>query len=61
MDLAKCADIVCPVLSVLSANPQKIAEDPYNYGGAFDEWGYTAINMLRSLGLQRVVGIIQHM
>ena len=24
MDLAKCADIVCPVLSVLSANPQKI-------------------------------------
>ena len=36
MDLAKCADIVCPVLSVLSANPQKIVEDPYNSGGAFD-------------------------
>jgi hypothetical protein len=36
IDLAKCADIVCPVLSVLSANPQKIVEDPFNYAGAFD-------------------------
>jgi len=24
IDFAKCADIVCPVVSVLSANPQKI-------------------------------------
>jgi hypothetical protein len=24
VDLAKCADIVCPVVSVLSANPQRI-------------------------------------
>lgn len=30
IDLAKCADIVCPVVSVLSANPQKIVEDPFN-------------------------------
>ena len=52
IDLAKCADIVCPILSVLSANPQKIVEDPYNYAGAFDEAGYTTINLLRSLGLQ---------
>ena len=61
MDLAKCADIVCPVLSVLSANPQRIVEDPYNYAGAFDDQGYTTINLLRSLGLPRVVGIIQHL
>lgn len=61
MDLAKCADIVCPVVSVMSANPQKIVEDPYNYAGAFDDAGYTIINLLRSLGLPRVVGLIQHL
>ena len=60
IDLAKCADIVCPVLSVLSANPQKIVEDPYNYAGAFDQDGYTVINLLRSLGLPRVIGLFQH-
>ena len=60
LDLAKCADIVCPVVSLLSANPQRIVEDPFNYAGAFDEAGYTTINMLRSLGLPRVVGLIQH-
>lgn len=60
LDLAKCADIVCPVLSVLSANPQKIVEDPFNYAGAFDEAGYITINLLRSLGLPKVVGLIQH-
>ena len=36
IDLAKCADIVVPVVSVMSANPQKIVEDPFNYAGAFD-------------------------
>jgi hypothetical protein len=36
IDLAKCADIVCPVLSALAANPQRITEDPLNFGGAFD-------------------------
>jgi len=60
LDLAKCADIVCPVVSLLSANPQRIVEDPFNYAGAFDEAGYTTINMLRSLGLPRVIGLIQH-
>lgn len=52
---------MCPVLSVKSANPQKIVEDPYNYAGAFDESGYTIINLLRSLGLPKVVGLIQHL
>ena len=61
MDLAKCADIVCPLISVLSANPQKIVEDPYNYAGAFDEAGYATINLLRSLSLPRVVGLMQHL
>ena len=61
IDLAKSADIVCPVLSVLSANPQRITEDPLNYGGAFDEAGYATINLLRSLGLPRVVGLLQHL
>ncbi len=60
IDLAKCADIVCPILSVKSANPQRIVEDPLNYAGAFDESGYTIINLLRSLGLPKVVGLIQH-
>jgi hypothetical protein len=36
-------------------------EDPHNYGGAFDEAGYATINLLRSLGLPKVVGIIQHL
>jgi len=36
IDLAKCADIVCPVVSALSANVQKIVEDPLNYAGTFD-------------------------
>lgn len=61
MDLAKCADIVCPVVSTLSANVQKITEDPYNYAGTFDEAGYATINLLRSLGLPKVVGVIQHL
>jgi len=61
IDLAKSADIVCPVISALSANPQKIVEDPFNYGGAFDEAGYTTINLLRSLGLPKVVGLVQHL
>jgi len=45
---------------VLSANPQKIVEDPFNYAGAFDEAGYVTINLLRSLGLPKIVGLIQH-
>ncbi len=61
MDLAKCADIVCPVVSTLSANVQRIVEDPFNFGGAFDEAGYATINLLRSLGLPKVVGLIQHL
>ena len=61
IDLAKSADIVCPVISALAANPQKITEDPLNYGGAFDEAGYATINLLRSLGLPKVVGLIQHL
>lgn len=49
------------MLSALAANPQRITEDPLNYGGAFDEAGYATINLLRSLGLPRVVGLIQHL
>lgn len=61
IDLAKTADIVCPVVSALAANPQRITEDPLNYAGAFDEAGYATVNLLRSLGLPRVVGLIQHL
>ena len=60
IDLAKCADIVCPVVSALSANVQKIVEDPLNYAGTFDYAGYSTINLLRSLGLPKVIGLIQH-
>jgi hypothetical protein len=61
MDLAKCADIVCPVVSLLSADANNIVQDPYNYARAFDEAGYSTINLLRTLGLPKVVGIIQHL
>ena len=61
MDLAKCADIICPVISVQAADPQRITQDPFNYAGAFDESGYAVINLLRSLSLPRVVGLMQHL
>lgn len=61
IDLAKCADIVCPVVSALAANPQRITEDPFGNAGTFDEAGYATVNLLRSIGVSRVVGLIQHL
>jgi len=48
LDLAKCADIICPIVSCRAANIQQIAFDPLNECKAFDEFGYAVINMLRS-------------
>lgn len=60
IDLAKCADIICPILSCKSTNTQGMNLDPYIEGKAFDETGYTILNMLRSIGVPSTVGIIQH-
>ena len=61
MDLAKCADIICPVLSCKSTNTQGMNLDPHVSGKAFDEAGYTILNRLRSFGVPTTVGIIQHL
>ena len=60
MDLAKCADIICPVLSCKSTNTQGMNLDPYIEGKAFDEIGYMILNMLRGFGVPTTVSIIQH-
>jgi len=36
IDLAKCADIICPILSCKSTNTQGMNLDPYIEGKAFD-------------------------
>lgn len=61
IDLAKCADIICPVLSCKSTNTKGMNLDPYLQGKAFDDTGYTILNMLRSFGVPTTVGIIQHL
>jgi pre-rRNA-processing protein TSR1 len=61
IDLAKCADIICPVLSCKETNPQGMNLDPYSEGKAFDETGYTILNLLRSMGVPNTIGIIQHL
>lgn len=61
IDLAKCADIICPILSCKSTNTQGMNLDPYAEGKAFDDTGYTILNMLRTLGVPTTVGIIQHL
>lgn len=61
IDLAKCADIICPVLSCKSTNSKGISLDPYQEGKAFDEIGYSTMNILKSLGLAECIGVIQHL
>jgi pre-rRNA-processing protein TSR1 len=61
IDLAKCADIICPVLSCKSTNTQGMNLDPFIEGKAFDDIGYTILNMLRSFGVPTTVGVIQHL
>lgn len=61
IDLAKCADVICPVLSCKSTNTQGMNLDPYAEGKAFDDTGYTILNMLRTLGVPTTVGVIQHL
>lgn len=61
MDIIKCADIICPVLSCKSTNVQCMQLDPHEKGGAFDETGYIILNMVRSLGTPSTVGIVQHL
>lgn len=59
MDVIKCADIICPVLSCRSTDTQKMSLDPHEKGGAFDEIGYIMVNMIRSMGTPAIIGIIQ--
>lgn len=59
MDIIKCSDIICPVLSCKSTNVQGMQLDPHEKGGAFDEIGYTLINMIRSMGTPTTIGIVQ--
>ena len=59
IDLIKCSDIVCPVLSCASTNVQMINLDPHQAGGAFDELGYLLINTMRSLGTPSIFSIVQ--
>lgn len=59
LDIAKCADIVCPILSCKSTNTQNMNLDPHSAGGAFDNTGYLLLNMIRSLGVPSSIGIIQ--
>jgi uncharacterized Fe-S cluster-containing MiaB family protein len=61
IDLAKCADIICPILSCKSTNIQGMNLNPYEEAKAFDENGYTILNMVRTLGVPTTVGIIQHL
>lgn len=61
MDLVKCADIICPVLSCKSTNVKEMHLDPHEKGGAFDERGYIILNMIRSLGAPSTIGIVQHL
>lgn len=35
--------------------------NPYDEGKAFDDIGYTILNMVRSLGVPTTVGLIQHL
>lgn len=35
--------------------------DPHEQGGAFDENGYTMLNMIRSMGTPTVIGVVQHL
>ena len=59
MDIIKCADIICPVLSCKSTNIQEMGLDPHEKGGAFDDFGYSILNMIRSTGTPTIIGIIQ--
>ena len=59
MDIIKCADIICPVLSCKSTDVQGMQLDPHEKGGAFDEKGYIILNMVRSLGTPTTIGIVQ--
>ena len=61
IDLAKCADIICPILSCKSTNTQGMNLNPYEEGKAFDDTGYTILNMVRTLGVPTTVGVIQHL
>lgn len=59
MDLIKCADLICPVLSCKSTNVQGMQLDPHEKGGAFDEVGYAILNMIRSTGTPTTIGVVQ--
>ena len=59
MDLIKCSDIICPVLSCKQTDIQGMSLDPHEKGGAFDELGYAIVNMIRSLGAPTTIGVVQ--
>lgn len=59
MDIIKCADIICPVLSCRSTDLQNMQLNPHEKGGAFDEIGYIMLNTIRSIGTPTTIGIVQ--
>lgn len=61
VDLCKVADIICPVLSCRNTNAQRLALDPSQHARAFDDHGYTLMNILKHQGIPCTVSIIQHL
>lgn len=61
LDLCRVADVIVPVLSCRSTNTQGLALDPYGSGKAFDDNGYTLLNILKNQGIPSTVSVIQHL
>lgn len=59
MNYAKVADVICPILSCKETNVEGLALDPFENAKAFDDEGYNLLSCLRSLGLPKMMGIIQ--
>jgi hypothetical protein len=61
LDYCKVADLIVPVLSCRSTNTQGLVLDPYSSSRAFDDHGYTLMNILKNQGLPSTVSVIQHL
>lgn len=59
LDLAKVADIVCPIITCKAVDFQQFKENPYEKSGAFDDLSLQMISAFRAQGVTKIVPIIQ--
>ena len=59
LDLAKVADIICPILTTKQVDIKRFREDPFASGSAFDELSLSMITWLRAQGHGAIIPLIQ--